>query len=407
MLVLVQRGIAVNKRLMVVGAGVFQVPAIRKAKDMGLTVVATDMKTEAPGLKLADIPVAVSTTDISGSIQVAREHKIDGVMTMASDVPVETVAAIAEALGLPGIPLDVAKRARNKLLTHRRFAADGIPTAPFQEVRTVEEAEKAAVEIGLPVMIKPVDNSGSRGVSKVDCLEGVRRAVEFAASNSKVDTLCVEKFIEGTEFGAETFTIGNDTKLIAITRKSMTAPPHFVPLGHTIPADLPPRLEQLTCEVITMGIHSLGIDTGPANVDVRLTSEGPVILEIGARLGGTCLPEVVFQSSGIDTVRAAINTALGNQPDLGRCFDRAAAARLIVPKHGGRVTRIRVPSAAELPEEVVEIAVDVEVGAVVQPFSCGADRIGHVIAVGETPQKAGRSAEKARDMVQIEVEPER
>lgn len=165
-----------KKTIMFIGAGKYQLPGIEKAKDLGLKVVAIDRDPNAAGLKAADGPIVLDIKDIEGSIRVAKENNIDGVLTIASDIAIPTIAAVANELGLPGISPEVAKIATNKALMREKFVEYDVPSPRFRNVRTLDEAREAAEEIGFPVVIKPIDNAGSRGVTKVDNMKDVKKA---------------------------------------------------------------------------------------------------------------------------------------------------------------------------------------------------------------------------------------
>ena len=154
-------------RVLFIGAGPFQAPAIQRALAMGLTVVATDRDPESPGLKLAHHGECVDVRDVDGTIAVARRYGVNGVLAVSSEVGVPTAARVAEALGLPGIGVAVAERATHKGLQREAFLKAGVPSPEFVRVRDITQAMAAVRRLGFPCILKPSDNSGSRGVFKV------------------------------------------------------------------------------------------------------------------------------------------------------------------------------------------------------------------------------------------------
>ena len=139
------------KSFMVIGAGFGQLPAIRTARSMGLRVVALDRNPDALGMREADVPLVVDVTDHEGAIRAARTHGVAGVMTMQSDLPVPTVGAVVDALGLPGVGLAVGARCSNKIEARQRFAEAGVPQPPFGIAGDPETAARVAAEVGFPV----------------------------------------------------------------------------------------------------------------------------------------------------------------------------------------------------------------------------------------------------------------
>src|SRR5690554_3219154 len=152
------------KKLMVIGAGFGQLPAIKKAKEMGLTVIAIDRNPDAMGMKYADYAYSVDVVDVNEAIKIAKKHKIDGVMTMQTDLPIPTVGAVIDSLNLKGSGLEIAEKCSNKIKTRLAFKEASVPQPHFIVVKNYDEAVKAADRIGYPCIIKSADSSGSRGV---------------------------------------------------------------------------------------------------------------------------------------------------------------------------------------------------------------------------------------------------
>ncbi len=368
------------KKLMILGAGVFQVPAVRAAKDMGLETVVCGMTTKEPAMAIADIAVPVSTIEREKVLEVAKRERIDGIMTIASELSVPTVAYVAEKMALPGYGFDTATTILNKYRQREALARQGVPCPRFGIVRNAAEAFSVAEDIGFPAIVKPLESSGSRGVSLVSGPDTVERSFVRAASFSTGEKgAIIEQFIEGREIGGECLVYNGELAFFEITNKYVNE--HYVPCGHSVPTNLDSGTADAVRELIERCIGVFGLESGPVNMDVMITPEGPVLLEIGARLGGNCLPDVVSLGSGVDTVRAVIAMSLGEKPALERKGSTAAGVRIFGSPVAAKLEHM--PDRDELQEKLVsrllDLAIDVPVGGDIEVFDQGSHRFGHAI----------------------------
>lgn len=391
---------------MIFGAGVFQIAAIQTAKRMGLEVVAIDANCNAPGLPLATYHEIVSTTDAETALEVARRYGVNGVMTMATDTCVPAVAYIAEMLGLTGIGIPTALNATNKYRMRQAFKAAEVPSTLFEKVANISEVRSAVDRIGLPVMLKLPDSSGSRGINKITNMEQLEPLFIRAMKLTKCDFVLMEQFIEGIEVGGETFFWEGKPLMLFITNKAITPPPYYVPYGHSLPSRLDKNTQCEIQKVVHYGSQALGIKAGPVNFDLIVTSEGPRIIELGARLGGTCLPSIVKYHSGINTIEAAIIVALGQNPSnlFKISKDVPVAVRLLTSDKDGILTKAKFPEDIDRRPEVLEYTLDVREGDHVKAFTIGANRFGHVICRGRDWQEAERNAESVIGNMQTRIE---
>ena len=195
-----------SKYLLIIGGGIFQVPAIKAAKSMGLKVVVTDYNREAEGMLMADYPIEVSTRNINLTVNAAKQfHEscpLDGVMTVGTDAS-QTVAAVANALNLPGIPFEVAERSTDKIKMRRRLHKMGVAVPNFRPVWTMEDLENAVKEMPLPLVIKPCDNMGARGVKLISERHEASLAFREAKEASISGKLVVEEYMDGPELSLD------------------------------------------------------------------------------------------------------------------------------------------------------------------------------------------------------------
>jgi biotin carboxylase len=392
-----------NKTIMIIGAGISQILGIKTAKQMGLRVLVVDSNPDAPGMKFADVALPVDFTDIKETIEVAKKYDIDGVMTQ-TNVGVPTVGAIVDTLGLAGNGSNVAYVTTNKIAMRERFKEFDVPSPKFVGVNTIEEACEAVERIGFPVMIKAVNSAGGRGVSRLDSLDGLKNAFEHSLMYSRDKRICVEEFVEGIEVGAQAFSYDAELEIVLVHNDTVTPPPNYVPVGHSFPSKLPEEIFKKIEDTVSKALIALGIDYGPSNIDLIVTEEGPKILEIGARMGLTCLPELVYEHTGINWVEQAIKVAISEKPSLKPKYSKACAAILLGVEKEGRIKEILVPEEIEDISGVIDVSIDVKIGDHVKPFaSGGVNRIGQVIVVDETYELAEKKAERIRQMIKFEV----
>lgn len=395
--------------LLVLAAGPLQLPAVTTAKRMGLRVVAADGNAQAPGLALADAAHVINIVDAGECLRVARAEKVDGVIHICSEVSMFAMGRVNEELRLRGIDSDTAVRCTNKGEMRRAFEAAGAPSPRWIEATTVAQARAAAAEIGRPLIVKPTRNSGSRGVTRLterDGPEQLAAALEYAVSESRDDSALVEEYVEGPEFSVEILVCEGRPHVLALTDKQTTGAPHFVETGHNQPSRQPKPVQEDLLAAAIAGVQALGIDWAAAHAELKLSPRGPVIIEIGGRLGGDFITtELVPRSTGIDMVAGAIDLALGRQPDLTpRHGPQGACIRYVTPP-AGKVVAVEGVDRARAMTGVKIVAVDVAVGDEVPPITSSLTRVGHVIAEGASADEAIAVAEAARDAIVIRTEP--
>ena len=397
-----------GKTIMILGAGVLQLPAIKKAAEMGLKVVALDMNPDAVGFSVSGVACEIiSTIDIPAAIEAAKRHNIDGVMTLATDMPMRTVAAVAKECGLVGISDDTALKATNKAFMREALAAQNVPVPKFFRARNRNEFLDSVKGFSAPFIIKPADNSGSRGICLIKDIENkeeVSSAYEYALQFSRSGDVVLEEYMSGAEVSVETMAVNGEIHVIRITDKITTGFPRFVEMGHTQPGRLNEEIKAEIAEVAKAANKAVGIENGPSHTEIIVTDEGAKIVEIGARLGGDCITtDLVPLSTGVDMVECCIRIALGERPDIRKKFDKGSAIRYF-PQHAGKVLSISgLNEAAEMPG-VKRIQIVHGVGENITDIDSSGARMGFVIAQGEDAGDAARKCEAALGRIRIEIE---
>lgn len=393
------------KTLMIIGAGFGQVPAIKRASELGIRTICIDRNPKAVGMSMVDYSYAVDVVDFDGALEIAKKHQIDGVMTMQSDLPVPTIGFINDTLKLKGVSLETAGNCSNKVSTRKKLAECNCLQPDFRIAETVESAMSAATEIGFPCVIKAPDSSGSRGVIKVNHQSDVEPAFEEALRFTRGTEILVEEFIEGLEFGAQTFSVNGICSTVLLHNDILSPPPYMIPVGHSFPFKYLNDLErELAISDIQKAVLALGIFDGPSNVDLILDKKDNrvKIIEIGARIGATCLPELVFYHTGIDWVQATINSAINESPDLNVIDDQPVAAFIIESPKDGKFNSFEISN--QKPTELLEFEITVEKGEEVSKLRKGTDRIGKIICTGNSADQAELNSLSVMEQIKIVVD---
>lgn len=387
-----------------VGAGYGQVPAIKAAIELGLMAIVVDRDPFGPGMQLADYALTVDVTDTESIVAAAYDHAVIGAMTMQSDIGVPAVGAVVDALRLPGCGKAVAERCSNKILTREAFAGEGVPQPLFRVVKTVDEALQAADEIGFPCIIKAPDSSGSRGVARVNIRADVSAAFQEANRFTRGSEILVEEYISGLEIGAQAFSVNGSCDVVLVHDDELSEPPHMIPIAHAFPASLSPQDMAKVKSGVSACVEALGITEGPSNIDLIIDSEGNSrIIEVGARIGATCLPELVHYHTGIDWTRAAVQSACGIKPDFRSRRSQPCAAFILESRQDGVMSDYQLPSEWVEHPDVLEWEVTAKPGERVSCLRKGTDRVGKVVTRGISTKSAIDLARKFRDAFQIQV----
>jgi biotin carboxylase len=305
-----------GRRLLILGAGHYQIPVIRRAKALGCHVITLDYLPRNPGHALADDHAIVSTVDLPGVLQVARERRIDGVLTYGSDVSAPAVAHVAEALGLPGHPAASVARLQRKDLFRALQRSAGLPHPAFVAADTADGLERAAAEAGLPwpLVVKPADSSGSKGQTVVDAVDRLDAAFDLARPFARCGVVLAETFLPGDtlelvgevffeagrlafrQYGHNYFLEGADAR---------------VPVGELVPSLVSDAVERHLDDQLQALADAAGLRTGCLNFDGILSRGVPYLVDIGIRNGGNYLDDLMVLAGSFDFTDAAIYAALG------------------------------------------------------------------------------------------------
>jgi biotin carboxylase len=398
-----------KKRILILGAGVMQGPALKIAGEMGLETVAADADNRAPSIPLAGRFEQVDLKDKEGIERLARslmeEGGLSGIMTAGTDFSA-AVAWAAEKLGLPGIPYETALDASDKERMRRRFRAAGVPSPEFVILKEIPSPEAGfSLPFPWPVVVKPVDNMGSRGCRRVDCPAEFREALADALRFSRSGRAIVEEYMEGPEFSVDALVYQGEITICGLADRHIFFPPYFIEMGHTMPTDLADEKARALLEVFKAGVRALGITNGAAKGDIKLTPKGPMIGEIAARLSGGYMSGWTYPyASGVEPTRGAIQICLGQRPDrLEPEKNRTCAERAFI-SIPGKVRSIHGLDEARAVPGVKDLFLRIETGSSVMFPENNVTKCGNVISAAPGREEAVRSAETAARAILIRLE---
>ena len=401
------------KTVLFVGAGRHQRRAIAQARARGLRVVAVDRNPEAPGLEEADAAEVVDFSDVEAVVAVGRRHSVDGVLTISADRAVPVVAAVAEALGLPGIGTDTAYVMTQKIAMRRVLAEAGVPQPRFAAVRNVHEGYAALERVGLPAVLKPADSGGQRGVFRLESADDLERHLHVALSESPTDEAIVEEYVDGLELNG--LVVVRAGEAFPLTLSDRLRPPGIgfgVGWIHVYPATIyADQLEEAE-RVAVHAVHALGLRDGIAFPQLLATPDGRVlVIEVAARIPGGQMADLARHAVGVDLVEIALRQALGEDvPDeVARPrFTQPLAIRFLTASPGplptGKVLEIGSLEKVLAFPGVVQADVYLSVGETIRPVRLDGDRRGYVIAVADTNLEALERAEAAARLIDVVVE---
>lgn len=392
-----------RKKVMFIGAGKYQLQGIIKAKEMGLYVIATDGSSMAPGLRLADMSYVIDVKNIEANLEVAKKNSIDGVLCVASDVSLKTVAVIAKELGLPGIGIDVAERSTDKELMRKSFVKGGVPSPKSFTVYNYEELLKKVDEVGYPAVIKPADNAGSRGVKMVTKQGDLGDAYEKAMENSRSKKVVIEEYMEGVEVSVEAFVYQGKINIIALSDKVRSAPPYLLDVEVIFPSAYSDEVKREIINVAKKAIKAIGIEMGPVHIEIMITKNGPIPVELAARGPGfKVFTDILPMITGIDILEALIKVSLGEEPNLVHKRNLASVIKFFDASEGVVKEIIGIDEIKKI-DGIYEIDIYVKVGDRVKVLTCGSDRIGHVISLAESRDKAIEIVKEAEKRLRVVI----
>lgn len=393
------------KKILIIGAGFLQQFVIKKANELNYYVFALDGNPNAIGFKYADEYKCIDIVDQEKCLKYAKEKKIDGVLTAATDYGVLTASYIAKKLNLPGLDYEVAKIIKNKYLVRKILCEKKVDDTNFPyEVESNTDFEKLSNKIDYPVMVKPCDGSGSRGASRVNDPKDLKKACIEAINNSLSCKAEIETFIFGKEYGVESLVENGEVHVLAIMKKEMTKPPYYAELGHIIPSGLSPILESKIKDYVKNAIKALKINIGSVNMDLLVTDDEKIhIVDIGARMGGNLIgSHIIPYGTGIDYMKMMLQLAVGENISFENQMNPKKVSSKILALRKGKIKCL--PDFHAIANEYgVEIYEHLNIADIINEYHTNLDGCGYVLKAGEQANEVLLSVRNAKDKIDMSV----
>ena len=304
-----------QKRILMLGGSPFQIPPITYAQSQGHHVIVCDYYPDCPGGEAADEFHNVSTTDFDAILEVAKTRHVDGIMTYASDPAAPTVAYVGNELGLPSNPYESVRILARKDLFREFLAKHGFHTPKAVSSYKLDEAVEAAADLEFPIVVKPVDSSGSKGVTRLYEREKLAEAFEYALGFSREKKVVLEEFVDMDRYqiAGDGFVYQGQLAFRCFANEHFdTLCNDLVPIGESFPSVFTEAEEAEVHAETQRLMDLLAIDFCALNFDVRIDKQGRVFLmEIGPRNGGNLIPEVIRYATGVDLIKYTVDAALG------------------------------------------------------------------------------------------------
>lgn len=374
------------KRILMLGGSMQQIPVIKQAKEMGHYVITCDYLPENPGHAFADEYHNVSTTDPEGVLTLAKELNIDGIIAYASDPAAPTAAYVSEKLGLPGNPYESVKICTEKDLFRKFLKEHGFNCPKAKGYKTYEEAVSEIDEYHFPVMVKPVDSSGSKGVVKVSQKSELKAAVEEALSYSRGKRFVVEEFIvkKGYQVSGDGFSYNSELVFTSYGNElysSVGGTREYVALGEFWPSLLTLEQRKKVDDELQRLIKALGMKTSAYNIEVIIDeNDTPYVLELGPRNGGSYIPQLIQYATGVDLVKYTILGALGEDcSELQMTVTKGVFSNYMIMSHiGGKFKGIKFDDDFEK-NNLLNVYCTYKTGDTVTPYKNTTDSLGTII----------------------------
>lgn len=321
------------KKLAIIGASYLQNPLIKKAKERGIETHVFAWASGDIGEREADFFYPISIVEKEAILLKCEEIGIDGICSIASDLATITVNYVANKMDLIGNSLECTERSTNKYKMRKCFEQNGDPSPKSFLIKSISDITEP--EISFPVIVKPVDRSGSRGITKLESIKGLGDAIEYAKLQGFEKAVLIEEYATGYEYSVEFISWEGKHYFLAMTQKYTTGAPNFIETGHLEPAQVCKDMQEEVIRIVTHALDGLGIQYGASHSELKISKNGDVkLIEIGSRMGGDCIgSSLVELSTGFDFVNAVIDVALGIKPKVIKTNNKVAAIRFVFGKN--------------------------------------------------------------------------
>ncbi len=385
-----------EKSILVFGGGELQLSVIEECKKLNIFTVVIDPNPSAAGKEFADAFEVVGGDDFAGTCAGVEKYSIDGIITAATDKPLIMMAKVAEKYGFSFFSEKTAVISTDKYLMKRVFQENNIPCAKGSLINKIEDSLK------YPLILKPRDNSGSRGIvfceTKAEAEEGLKDALAF----SKKDTILAEEFISGKEYSIEALHFDNQTKVLQITEKITTPHPYNVELAHIQPAEISSAEENEIDELINKVATAMNFQNCASHTELKINDDGIFVIETSPRLGGDFITSRLTPlSTGINMESELIKIALGETPELPEKEKNAAAIFYFDFFEKKQITKdLSFLENIKNKKDVVKFSFNLKQEMEIPKIKNSLDRYGFIIVAANNRESLIESAEKYIDEIE-------
>ena len=365
---------------MILGGGYYQLPLIRKSVELGYYTIVCGIAGNYPGYQYASKWVDVDTFDKNAVLTVAQQEKIDGILLCGSDACMPTIGYVCDKMNLIGPSEQATINASNKAIMKELFVANGVRTARYKKIESLEEAKAFSEEHGFPIVLKVVDASGSKGVIIVKDENLLSSSFSSVIKETKLPYIIIEEFVDGKEFGAQSFVRNGVLTFVMPHGDVVYHGVTDIPIGHYAPYEKEQEILPDAIEQLNLCVRALGINNTAINADFILSKGKVYVLEIGARAGATCLPELVSNHFSMDYYEYLLRQCLGDSISFTCQSRENCLVETLISKQTGIVDCIEI---GELPREAVSFTLYPQKGDFVHSFRNAWDRIGTLVLKGE------------------------
>ena len=365
-----------KKSVLIFGVGPLQKSIIGRAKKMGLYTVGIDPAEDAICRHEVDAFVMVGGQDFEGTCAVVEKYGIDAIVTAATDKPLVMMARIAERYGFPFYTVETAQWSTDKFQMKQRFLEGGVPCAKGRLVKSVSEVK----DFEYPVIIKPRDNSGSRGVKFCRSKEELEASMSEALEVSKLDTVLVEEFIEGPEYSIESLHHDGKSEVIQFTEKKTTEFPYNVELGHIQPANISDENKQKIREIVEKIGKALNFENCPSHTELKINERGIFVIETSPRLGGDYITSTLSPlSTGVNLEDELLKISLGEEISPTPKAVQYSGVRFFSFEEGSVIKHAPNENFVKGWPHVVDFVFNLVEGQKVNRITSSLNRYGHLI----------------------------
>ncbi len=389
-----------KKAVLIFGVGPLQESIIGRAKKMGLYTVGIDPAADAVCRDAVDAFEVVGGQDFERTCAVVEKYRIDAIVTAATDKPLVMMARIAEKYSFPFYSVETAQWSTDKFQMKQRFIEGGVPCAKGRLVKSVDETN----DMVFPVIVKPRDNSGSRGVKLCRSKEELKISMSEAFEVSKLDTVLVEEYIEGPEYSIEGLHFDGKAEVIQFTEKKTTKFPYNVELGHIQPANLTEDQKNTICEILVNIGKALKFKNCPSHTELKINERGIFVIETSPRLGGDYITSTLTPlSTGVNLEDLLLHISLGDKISVEPKQIQYSGVRFFAYEEGLKVIHVLDVDSIKAWPNVVDFSFTLKEGDKVNRITSSLNRYGQLILVASSKEFMEKTFDKYEKTIKESV----